>query len=138
LEIELHVDAANMGASGLTDGIDLDGNIVTNVWFQGLTEIFVVQSQAKVNIQYRNPFHYILAERAERLPVSYLDPIKAYLAPYITRQNESHYVEQFARHIANMTEWKTLRFLTMLTREICEGSQQTARGIGAPRSAKET
>jgi transglutaminase-like putative cysteine protease len=124
--------------SGSTDGIDIDGNIVANVWFHGLTEILVVQSQAKVNTQYRNPFNYILAERAERLPVSYLDPILAYLAPYIVRQNESHYVEQFARHIANLTEWKTLRFLTMLTREISEGFQQTGRSVGAPRSAEDT
>jgi transglutaminase-like putative cysteine protease len=37
-----------------------------------------------------------------------------------------------------MTEWKTLRFLTMLSREISEGFQQTSRGVGAPRSAEET
>ncbi len=124
--------------SGSTDGIDIDGNIVENVWFQGLTELLAVESRAKVITQYRNPFNYILAERADRLPVSYLDPIQAYLAPYIVRQSESHLVEQFARHIANMTEWKTLRFLTMLTREISEGFQQTARAVGAPRSAEET
>src|SRR5258706_248279 len=124
--------------SGSTDGIDIDGNVIANVWFQGLTEILVVESQVKVITQYRIPFHYILAERAERLPVSYLDPIKAYLAPYTVRQSESRYVEQFARHIANMTEWKTLRFLTMLTREISEGLQQTSRRVRAPRSAEET
>jgi transglutaminase-like putative cysteine protease len=124
--------------SGCTDGIDVDGNITANVWFHGLTEMLVVQSRAKVTTHYRNPFHYILAERADRLPVTYLDPIQAYLAPYTVRQSESHYVEQFARHIANMTEWKTLRFLTMLTREISEGFQLTARGVGTPRSAEET
>jgi len=124
--------------SGLADGLDVDGNCVENVWFQGLTENLIVESRAKVITQYRNPFNYILAARADRLPVSYQDPVQAYLAPYKVRRNESHLVEQFARHIANRTEWKTLRFLTMLTREIAEGFQQTAREVGAPRSAEET
>jgi len=124
--------------SGSTDGIDIDGNIVENVWFNGLTDRLVVESRAKVITQYRNPFNYVLAERADRLPVSYQDPLRAYLAPYILRQTESHLVEQFARHIANRTEWKTLRFLTMVTREIAEGFQLTARGIGAPKPAQET
>jgi len=124
--------------SGSADGLDIDGNSVENVWFQGLTEQLTIQSRAKVITRYRNPFNYILAERADRLPVNYQDPIHAYLAPYTVRRNESHLVEQFARHIANRTEWKTLRFLTMLTREISEGFQQTARGVGLPKSAEET
>jgi len=124
--------------SGSADGLDIDGNCVENVWFQGLTERLTIESRAKVITQYRNPFNYILAERADRLPVTYQDPIQAYLVPYTVRRNESHLVEQFARHIANRTEWKTLRFLTMLTREISEGFQQTTRGIGAPKSAEET
>lgn len=124
--------------SGSTDGIDIDGNVVENVWFHGLTDRLIVESRAKVITQYRNPFNYVLAERADRLPVSYQDPLRAYLAPYILRQTESHLVEQFARHIANRTEWKTLRFLTMLTREIAEGFQLTARGPGAPKPAQET
>ena len=124
--------------AGSSDGIDLDGNITTNVWFEGLTNTLVIQSRAKVINQYRNPFNYLLADRADRLPLSYLYPIQAYPAPYTVCQSESRFVEQFARHIANMTEWKTLRFLTMLTREISEGFQQTVRGVGAPRSAEET
>ena len=101
--------------AGSTDGIDIDGNIVDNVWFQGLTEKLIVASRAKIITQYRNPFNYILAERADRLPISCQDPLQAFLAPYTVRRNESHLIEQFARHIANRTEWKTLRFLTMLT-----------------------
>jgi transglutaminase-like putative cysteine protease len=124
--------------SGSADGLDIDGNSIENVWFQGLTEKLIVESRAKVITRYRNPFNYILAERADRLPVSYQDPIQPYLAPYTVRHNESQLVEQFARHIANRTEWKTLRFLTMLTREISEGFQQTARAVGLPKTAEET
>jgi transglutaminase-like putative cysteine protease len=124
--------------TGLSEGIDLDGNIVESVWFHGLTEHLIVESRAKVAIQYRNPFNYILDERADRLPVSYQDPIQPYLAPYTARHSESHLVEQFARHIANRTEWKTLRFLTMLTREISEGFRQISREGGVPRNPEET
>jgi len=124
--------------TGSTDGIDIDGNIVDNVWFHGLTEKLIVESRVKVITQYRNPFNYILAERADRLPVTYQDPIQAYLAPYIVRWNESRLVEQFARHIANTTEWKTLRFLTALNREIYECCRQIPRQHGAAQAAEET
>jgi transglutaminase-like putative cysteine protease len=124
--------------AGSSDGIDIDGNVTANVWFQGLTKILIVESRAKVFTQYRNPFNYLLAERADRLPVSYLDPVQAYLAPYIVRQSESHFVEQFARHIANLTEWKTLRFLTALNREIYECCRQIAREHGEAQPAEET
>ncbi len=124
--------------AGSTDGCDIDGNNVDNVWFHGLTDKLIIASRVKVITQYRNPFNYILAERADRLPVTYQDPIQAYLAPYIVRRNESHLVEQFARHIANTTEWKTLRFLTALNREIYECCRQIPRGPGAAQSAEET
>lgn len=123
---------------GLSEGIDLDGNVTANVWFEGLTEILVIESRAKVFTRYRNPFNYVLAERADRLPVRYLEPIELYVAPYIVRQSESDFVEQFARHIANMTEWKTLRFLTALNREVYECCRQIPREQGAAQPVEET
>ncbi|MBF8254646.1 MAG: transglutaminase-like enzyme, predicted cysteine protease, partial [Deltaproteobacteria bacterium] len=69
--------------AGSSDVIDLDGNITANVWFEGLTKTLVVESRAKVITQYRNPFNYLLADRADRLPISYMDPIRLYIAPYI-------------------------------------------------------
>lgn len=124
--------------TGSSEGIDLDGNVTSNVWFEGLTENLIVESRAKVFTQYRNPFSYLLAERADRLPITYLDPAQPYLAPYTVRQQESHFVEQFARHIANSTEWKTLRFLTALNREIYECCRQVVREQGDPQPAEET
>ena len=124
--------------AGCADSIDLDGNVTAHVWFEGLTESLVVESRSKVFTQYRNPFNYILAERADRLPISYLDPIQAFVAPYTLPQGASHYVEQFARHIANQTEWKTLRFLTTLNREIHECCRQVAREQGEAQPVEET
>ncbi len=124
--------------AGVSDGIDLGGNVSANVWFEGLTELLVIESRAKVFTRYSNPFNYVLAERADRLPVSYLDPIAPYLAPYTARERESHFVEQFARHVANQTEWKTLRFLTALNREIHECCRQISREPGEVQPAEET
>jgi transglutaminase-like putative cysteine protease len=124
--------------AGSSDATDLDGNVTANVWFQGLSNSFVVKSRATIFTRERNPFNYILADRADRLPVIYMDPIRAYVAPYTARCSESHFVEQFARQIANQTEWKTLRFLTALNREIYECCQQIARLPGAAQTAEET
>ena len=103
-----------------------------------MTERLIVESRAKVFTRYRNPFHYLLGERADRLPISYLAPLQAYLAPYTVRQNESHFVEQFARYIANSTEWKTVRFLTAFNREIYECCRQSAHEHGAAQPAEAT
>ena len=124
--------------AGVSEGIDLDGNVTAHVWFEGLTEILVIESRAKVFTRYRNPFNYILAERADRLPISYMDPIQAFVAPYAMPQSASHFVEQFSRHIANQTEWKTLRFLTALNREIHECCRQIGREQGEAQPAEET
>jgi transglutaminase-like putative cysteine protease len=124
--------------AGSSDDIDLDGNVTANVWFEGLTKTLVVESRAKVITQYRNPFNYLLADRADRLPVSYMDTIKPYVAPYIVRVGDSDVVERFARQIANQTEWKTLRFLTALNREIYECCQLTKPEPGAPHAAEQT
>lgn len=43
--------------AGSTDGIDIDGNIVENVWFHGLTDKLIIASRAKIITQYRNPFN---------------------------------------------------------------------------------
>ena len=124
--------------AGYSDSVDLDGNVVSNIWFEGLTERFVIESRAKVCTQYRNPFHYILADRADRLPISYMDLIKPYVMPYVTRLGDSDLVERFARQIANQTEWKTLRFLSALNREIYECCQQTRPEPGGQLGAEHT
>ena len=66
---------------GSSDGIDLDGNVGANIWFEGLTERLIVGSSGQ------SPYpdiatHFITfsANGANRLPISYLDPIRAYLA----------------------------------------------------------
>jgi transglutaminase-like putative cysteine protease len=124
--------------AGQSDGVDLDGNVTAHVWFEGLTELLVIESRAKVFTRYSNPFNYILAERADRLPISYQDPIQAFVAPYAAPQGANHFVEQFARHIANMTEWKTLRFLTALNREVYECCRQIPREHGQAQPVEET
>ena len=124
--------------AGSSDSMDLDGNVVSNIWFEGLTERFVIESRAKVWTQYRNPFLYILADRADRLPISYMEVIKPYVAPYVTRLGDSDLVERFARQIANQTEWKTLRFLSALNREIYECCQQTRPEPGVLNVAEHT
>lgn len=124
--------------AGSSDSIDLDGNASVNVWFEGATDILVIESRAKVFTRYRNPFNYILSGRADRLPLSYLEPIRAYLAPYTALQSESGFVEHFARHIANQTEWKTLRFLSVLNRDIYECCRQIVREPGEAHPAEET
>jgi transglutaminase-like putative cysteine protease len=124
--------------AGSSDSMDLDGNVVSNIWFEGLTERFVIESRAKVCTQYRNPFLYILADRADRLPISYMEVIKPHVAPYITRLGDSDLVERFARQIANQTEWKTLRFLSALNREIYECCQQTRPEPGVLNVAEHT
>jgi len=124
--------------AGSSQSLEIDGNLTTLLWFEGLSDSLVIESHAKVSTRYQNPFDFILVDRAEQLPVNYLEPIKAYIAPYIAPLGSSTTVERFAREIANQSEWKTLRFLTALNREIFTSCRQTVRKQGEPRPAEET
>jgi transglutaminase-like putative cysteine protease len=135
LSFEIDVQPSPAGSS---ECLDLDGNVVMHVWFDGLTESLSITTHATLHTQRDNPFDYMLTDpRAELLPMSYAHPVAAFLKPYRARRRYA-VVERFAKSIARQSEQKTQRFLTALNREIYQGFRQVMREHGDPRLPNET
>src|ERR1043165_1657576 len=125
--------------AGLTQSTDLEGNVFIVAWFDAPAESLVVKTASRVITHRRDPFDYIVTEkRAEWLPLNYVGLVEPVAMPYCTPASQSSVVEQFARSIAEQTEWKTLPFLTALSREINESFRQIVREHGDPHSSEET
>jgi transglutaminase-like putative cysteine protease len=125
--------------AGATQSLDLDGNIVLDAWFEGLTERLLIRTRSRVAARRSNPFDYILTDpSAELLPMAYAEPARNQLAPYSVRCGESGIVEGFAHFVSGETERRTLRFLTALNREIYESCRQVVREWEPPHAPEDT
>jgi transglutaminase-like putative cysteine protease len=125
--------------AGLSRCADLDGNVICQAWFEGLTGSLSVTARSRVKTLRHNPFDYILVDPlAKTLPMTYPDPLKALLVPYCLGSHASAPVERFAQAVAAQAEWKTVPFLTALSRQIHEMCEQIVREDGDPQPAEET
>jgi transglutaminase-like putative cysteine protease len=135
ISFEIDIQPAPAGSS---QSLDLDGNVVTHAWFEGLTQSLTITTRSKVDTQRDNPFDYMLTEPgAELLPMSYAEPVAPFLKPY-QAHGSGDVIERFAKSIADQSDNQTMRFLTALNSEIYGGFRQVIREHGGPRRAEET
>jgi transglutaminase-like putative cysteine protease len=80
LRFQLQVEPREVGASTM---LDLDGNSTTQVWFSGLTLSLAVTTSSLVETLRSNPYDFLLHPEAVRLPITYPEPLRQQLAPYL-------------------------------------------------------
>ena len=133
---ELAIDPAPVGRA---DCLDQDGNVVTQVWFSGPVEQLRIESCFEVELLRDNPFDFLLpAERWLVTPFAYGEPWNALLAPYTSTNGISAEVVAFAREMGVASGGRTLAFLNMLSRRLCEDWRQALRPEGEPYSSATT
>jgi transglutaminase-like putative cysteine protease len=136
IDFALEIEPEPAGSSFCND---LEGNVVCELWFEGSTESLFVKAVSKVKTLRRNPFDYIFLDPvAELLPVTYPDALKAGLMPHIVRSRCGKLVDRFAAAVATEVNWKTLRFLSSLNRQIHESFRQVIREKDEPQLPEET
>jgi transglutaminase-like putative cysteine protease len=119
--------------TGLAECLDLEGNAITHVWFDGLTDVLSVTVQSEVETLRGNPFDYILSDpAASRLPMEYSDDLRLSLVPYRSRGGADDAVAAFARTMADETGRYSLPFLAALNRRIFQVCEVTIREEGGP------
>ena len=128
-----HTLSVSPAPAGRADGIDQDGNVITQVWFTGQTAVLEVRNEFDVETLRRNPFDYLLASGDRDLPIPYLEA----LAPYL-QQDDSAAVKAFAESIASQAGGHTIPFLSALNQELNQTIRQANRREGAPHSAEIT
>jgi transglutaminase-like putative cysteine protease len=122
----------------VTECLDCEGNIVTEVWFGSLTEAFEVTVGFAVETLRRDPFDYLLSPDAEKLPIQYPDEAGPSLVQYMESTGVDRSVIEFARSVAQQTNGQTVPFLFLLTQQIHNVCRNVTRQDGDPLSAAAT
>jgi transglutaminase-like putative cysteine protease len=119
--------------AGISEQIDLDGNTIHQIWFNGLFQGLEVQSSALIETGNTNPFNYLVyPESALNLPMHYPQDTENSLKPYTTPATDSIEILQFAEEIANEADQQIIPFLMHLTRKINQEFQKQYRKVGEP------
>jgi len=119
--------------AGRAEGLDQDGNVITQAWFTGAVEELSAHSEFEVETLRENPFDFLLAASDRALPVSYPESLGAYLRP-----DSSGEVQRFAQALADEAGGNTVPFLTALTQRLNASIRQVVRRDGAPLAPEQT
>ena len=116
----------------ITECLDCEGNVVTEVWFGSLTDAFEVTVQFAVETLRRDPFDYLLSPDAEKLPIQYPSEDSPSLVPYLDGDGIDGSVAELAQTVAQKAKGQTVPFLFLLTQEIHNICRTVIREEGDP------
>jgi transglutaminase-like putative cysteine protease len=120
-----HELAISPAPAGRADGLDQDGNVITQAWFTGRVEGIEVRSAFEVETLRDNPFDFLLAREDRLLPghsSGDLPPI----------------VREFAASLAAGAGRQTMPFLAALNQTIFRTIRHVFRRDGAPNPPEST
>jgi transglutaminase-like putative cysteine protease len=122
--------------SGNSDLVDLDGNPVQKLWFNTPTDHLSIVIQSLVQTQLTNPFNFLLAGWAVKLPFDYPSSLMWSLQPYLRGTLPNGEFEprtlQLAQEIAHLTHGNPVNFLTALNQHLNEAIRYEIREHGDP------
>ena len=118
---------------GRSDHLDLEGNRVTQVWFEEETDQFDIKMSMQVETLRRNAFDFILAPKAAVLPIDHEHDIICARA-YLERIEPDDAVTAFAAELSLAVKRDTLSFLDRLNRQLFTDFTQMHRHTGGPQS----
>lgn len=121
----------------VNEHIDLEGNRVTQVWFDDKTDALDVTLTTRVQTLRQNPFDFILAPQATQLPITH-DPEEACARAYLERIAVDDSVTAYAAELSLGVERDTLAFLDHLTRRLYDEFDHVHRHSGAPQTPAHT
>ncbi|MGD2116847.1 MAG: transglutaminase family protein [Chromatiales bacterium] len=130
IQHQLDISPAPLGRN---DHLDLEGNRVTEVWFDGTTDHFEIEMSMEVETLRHNAFDFILASRAELLPIKHEHDMICAQA-YLERIEPDDVVTAFAAELSLEVERNTLAFLDRLNRQLFADFNHVHRDTGAPQS----
>lgn len=118
---------------GVHDYLDLEGNWVTQIWFQGETEFFDIEVMMDVKTVSHNLFNFILPPEALTLPINHRnDSICA--TAYLERIETDDAVTAFAAELSLAVNREPLQFVDKLNRQLFNDFSAVYRDSGTPQS----
>ncbi|MEE4189876.1 MAG: transglutaminase family protein [Roseobacter sp.] len=118
---------------GRNEYLDLEGNQVTQVWFDRQTESFDITASMQVQTIRSNAFDFLLAPDAAVLPIDHAHDIDCARA-YLARIEPDDSVTAFAAELSIAADRNTLSFIDQLNRQLSAEFMQIHRDTGEPQS----
>ncbi len=118
---------------GRNDHLDLEGNRVTQVWFDGETQQFDLDMSMEVETLRRNPFDFILSSQAQALPVDHEQDMICARA-YLQRIDVDDSVTAFAAELSQAVNRDSVSFLNRLSELLYKDYTHLHRETGAPQT----
>lgn len=119
--------------TGLNEHLDLEGNRVTQAWFDQETDHLDIEVTMQVETLRPNALEFILAPEAAVLPIDHEHDIICARA-YLERIQPDDAVTAFAAELSLAVNRNTLSFLDRLNRQLFADFSQVHRDLGAPQS----
>jgi transglutaminase-like putative cysteine protease len=117
--------------------IDLEGNRVLQVWFDGETDRFDVNLDMQVDTLRPDPWGFILDDEAVSLPVGHAHDSRL-VRGYLGRIEADDMVTAFAAELSLSVGRDTLRFLDQLTKQLFADFEHVHRETGHPQPPAQT
>jgi transglutaminase-like putative cysteine protease len=130
IEHQLNISPTPLGRN---DHLDLEGNRVTQIWFEEVTDHLDIEVNMQIETFRSNAFDFILAPEAAVLPIDHEHDLICARA-YLERIEPDDVVTAFAAELSLAVERDTLSFLDRLNRQIFAEFTQTHRHTGVPQS----
>jgi transglutaminase-like putative cysteine protease len=134
IEYQLNITPTPQGCN---DHLELEGNRVTQVWFEGETDHFDIDVTMQVETLRRNAFDFILAPEATVLPIEHEHDLVCARA-YLERIDINDAVTAFAAELSLAVNRDTLSFLDHLNHQLFSEFTHLHRDTGAPQSPAQT
>jgi transglutaminase-like putative cysteine protease len=130
IEHQLNISPTPLGRN---DHLDLEGNRVTQIWFEEVTDHLNIEVNMQIETFRSNAFDFILAPEAAVLPIDHEHDLICARA-YLERIEPDDAVTAFAAELSLAVDRDTLSFLDRLNRQIFAEFTQAHRHEGAPQS----
>lgn len=134
IDFQLNVSPA---PAGHNEQLDLEGNRVTQVWFENQTDRLDIEVSMQVETLRHNAFDFILTPEAAVLPINHTEDFistRGYLEPI----EPDNTVTAFAAKLSQTVNNNTLGFLNALNRQLFTDFIHIHRDTGVPQSPAHT
>lgn len=128
-----HQMRINPTPTGCNNHIDIEGNRVTQIWFEQETDQLEIDVTMEVETLRHNAFDFLLVPEAAVLPIDHEHDLTCARA-YLERIEPDDAVTAFAAEFSLTVKRDTLSFLDRLNRQLFAEFTQTHRDTGAPQS----
>ena len=116
--------------AGISHSLDLEGNPITQAWFDRPTDELHVTADSEIKTLRANPYDFLTAPSATQLPPAYPEVLQPMVRSFLDTESIEVSVRDFAQSVAQAVNGRTLAFLPALTERVHTACANIVRPTG--------